>query len=341
MDFRLNEDQRALQSAAKDFLSKEVSSTVVRSAFESPDGDSPELYKKMAELGWLGLGAPEDMGGLGMSVIEHAVVSEQMGYVNAPGPFFSTSCLAIPMLVSLGAGDLVSSLVDGSTRATTFRDPGFVVNGQIADGFLDCSTPVARWFDRSEVDVTPHASVDGTRRLASVDVKGSGRELGSSADVEFSMNVGEPHGADIAAVLLCAEMCGGMRWALDTTVQYVKDREAFGRPIGVFQAIQHKCADMLVQTESSVSATYYAAYAIANGLPDATFAVSVAKAYCNDAAHYVTGECIQLHGGIGFTWEHDAHLYFKRATTNRVLLGDAALHRERVLRLDPARRDAS
>src|SRR5438067_13638557 len=107
MDFRLNEGQRALRSAAKDFLSKEVSSTVVRSAFESPDGDSPELYKKMAELGWLGLGAPEDMGGLGMSVIEHAVVSEQLGYVNAPGLFFSTASGVIPALVALGASELL------------------------------------------------------------------------------------------------------------------------------------------------------------------------------------------------------------------------------------------
>jgi alkylation response protein AidB-like acyl-CoA dehydrogenase len=339
MDFRLNEDQRALQSAAKDFLSKEVSSTVVRTAFESPDGDSPELYKRMAELGWLGLGAPEEMGGLGMTPIEHAVVCEQMGYVNAPGPFFSTACVAIPMLVSLGASDLLAPLIDGSKRAAAFRNPQFVVDGQLADGFLDCSTPVARWFDRSEVDVTPRDSVDGTRRLASVSVKGSGRELGASKDLDMSMEPGPAHGADIAAVLLCAEMIGCMRWALDTTVQYVKDREAFGRPIGVFQAVQHKCADMLVQTESATAATYYAAYAIANGLDDATFAVSVAKAYCNDAVHFVTGECIQLHGGIGFTWEHDAHLYFKRATTNRVLLGDSAMHRERALRLDPARGD--
>src|SRR5438046_2639702 len=127
MDFRLNEDQRALQSAAKDFLSKEVSSTVVRSAFDSPDGDSPELYKKMAELGGLGLGAPEELGGLGMTPIEHAVVCEQMGYVDAPGPFFSTACVAIPALVALQAGELLPPLLDGSKRAATVRDPNAVV----------------------------------------------------------------------------------------------------------------------------------------------------------------------------------------------------------------------
>jgi alkylation response protein AidB-like acyl-CoA dehydrogenase len=158
-------------------------------------------------------------------------------------------------------------------------------------------------------------------------VSGAGRDLGASSSIEDVQ--------ETATAALCAEMVGGMQWALDTTVQYVKDREAFGRPIGVFQAVQHKCADMLVQTESSRSAAYYAAYALANDLPDALFAVSVAKAYCSDAAHAVTGECIQLHGGIGFTWEHDAHLYFKRAATNRVILGDAAYHRERALELDP------
>jgi alkylation response protein AidB-like acyl-CoA dehydrogenase len=336
MDFRLNEDQQALQSAARDFLRKEVTSTVVRASFDSPDGDAPELYKKMAELGWLGIGVPEEMGGLGMSVIEGAVVCEQLGYVNAPGPFFATACLAIPGLLALGAEDLVAPLLDGSKRATAGRRLESIVDAQIADGLLLAREGKALWFERDELEVEPHPTVDGTRRTASVKPIGSGRELGDATEFEFGMEPGPARAVDVMTTLLCAEMVGGMQWALDATVQYVKDREAFGRPIGVFQAVQHKCADMLVQTESSRSAAYYAAYAIANELPDARFATSVAKAYCSDAAHFVTGQCIQLHGGIGFTWEHDAHLYFKRATTNRVLLGDAAFHRDRVLRLDPA-----
>jgi alkylation response protein AidB-like acyl-CoA dehydrogenase len=328
MDFRLNSDQQALQSAARDFLRKEVPSTVVRTAFESPDGDAPELYKKMAELGWLGITVPEELGGLGMSVIEQAVVCEQLGYVNAPSPYFTNACVVIPLLASLGAEDVLEQMLEGSLRAAVVHEPSMVRDAQLADAFIVMRDDRATWFDRSAADVTPVPSVDGTRRFASVSVSGTGRDLGPANAIEPVQ--------EAATAALCAEMVGGMQWALDTTVQYVKDREAFGRPIGVFQAVQHKCADMLVHTETSRSAAYYAAYAVANDLPDAKFAVSVAKAYCSDAAHAVTGECIQLHGGIGFTWEHDAHMYFKRATTNRVMLGDAAYHRERALQLDPA-----
>ncbi len=337
MDFRLNSDQLALQSAARDFLKKEVSSTVVRSAFDSPDGDAPELYKKMAELGWLGIAVPEDLGGLGMSVIEQAVVCEQLGYVNAPGPYFATACLAIPALVAFRAEDLLGPLLDGSKRATAGRNLGAIVDAQIADAVLVIADGKATWYEREALEITPRATVDGTRRTASVRIIGEGRELGPSDELQFAMEAGPARTIDAVTALLCAEIVGCMQWALDTTVQYLKDREAFGRPIGVFQAVQHKAADMLVHTESSRSAAYYAAYAAANGLPDGRFAASVAKAYCSDAVHSVTGECIQLHGGIGFTWEHDAHMYFKRATTNRILLGDASFHRDRALELDPAR----
>jgi alkylation response protein AidB-like acyl-CoA dehydrogenase len=328
MDFRLNADQQTLQSAARDFLRKEVPSTVVRAAFEGTDGDAPELYKKMAELGWLGITVPDAQGGLGMSIIEQAVVSEQLGYVNAPSPYFTNACVAIPLLAALGAEDLLEQALEGSLRVAIIgHEPDMVRDGQIADGFIVLGPDRALWYSRSEAEVVGQPSIDGTRRFARVVVSGAGRDLGASSTIEDVQ--------ETATAALCAEMVGGMQWALDTTVQYVKDREAFGRPIGVFQAVQHKCADMLVQTESSRSAAYYAAYALANDLPDALFAVSVAKAYCSDAAHAVTGECIQLHGGIGFTWEHDAHLYFKRAATNRVILGDAAYHRERALELDP------
>jgi alkylation response protein AidB-like acyl-CoA dehydrogenase len=177
--------------------------------------------------------------------------------------------------------------------------------------------------------------VDGTRRVGAIRTRGPGRELGPRDELAFSDERGPARTVDLMTALLCAEMVGCMQWALDTAVQYARDRRAFGRPIGSFQAVQHKCADMLVRTETSRSAAYYAAYAAARGLSEGRFAASVAKAYCSDAVHFVTGECIQIHGGIGFTWEHDAHLYFKRATTNRRLLGDASYHYERALRLDP------
>src|SRR5687767_2190977 len=130
MDFRLNEEQQALRAAARDFCSNEITSTVVRTAFDSPDGDAPEIHKKMAELGWLGMSVPEDRGGVGMGPVELAVVCEQLGHVCAPGPYFATACLAIPALVALGADDLLSPLLDGSKRATVVWDKNYAIDGQ-------------------------------------------------------------------------------------------------------------------------------------------------------------------------------------------------------------------
>jgi alkylation response protein AidB-like acyl-CoA dehydrogenase len=148
---------------------------------------------------------------------------------------------------------------------------------------------------------------------------------------------------DRAKVALCAEMCGGAQKVLDMSVDYAKVREQFGRPIGSFQAIQHKCANMMVQVESSKSATYYAAWAVANDVPEAHLAACMAKAYCSDAYRMVSGEGIQIHGGIGFTWEHDMHLYFKRAKGSEVTFGDATWNRELVAQvvLDQAEDEAT
>ncbi len=138
---------------------------------------------------------------------------------------------------------------------------------------------------------------------------------------------------DRAKVAMCAEMCGGAQRVLEMSVEYAKVREQFGKPIGSFQAIQHKCANMMVQTESAKSATYYAAWAVANNVPEAHLAACMAKAYCSDAYRFVSGEGIQIHGGIGFTWEHDMHLYFKRAKGSEVTFGDATWNRELVAQL--------
>jgi len=138
---------------------------------------------------------------------------------------------------------------------------------------------------------------------------------------------------DRAKVALCAEMCGGAQRVLDMSVEYAKVREQFGRPIGSFQAIQHKCANMLVEVESSKSITYYAGWAVANDVAEAPLAAAMAKAYCSDAYRHTAGEGIQIHGGIGFTWEHDMHLYFKRAKSSEVTFGDATWNRELVAQL--------
>lgn len=326
MDFRFNEDQLSLQKGAREFLQKECTSDIVRNAFESADGDAADLYSKMAGLGWLGLAVPEQMGGVGYGVVEQCVLQEQLGFFNAPSAFFSQTCLAIPALVMLGAADEVSAAIEGSRRYALVIDPDFVLDGHLCDRFLVVTDQEVRLVESSDAKVTAHATIDGTRRTASVDIAaGAGVSLGSNSDIQKVIDAG--------TALLCAESVGGMQRILDLTVDYARVRTQFGRPIGSFQAVKHQLADVLLKVESSRSAAYYAAWANAVDAPDAQFATSVAKAYVSDAAQWVTGEGIQLHGGIGFTWEHDAHLYFKRAVMNAQILGDSAFHQERALML--------
>jgi alkylation response protein AidB-like acyl-CoA dehydrogenase len=180
------------------------------------------------------------------------------------------------------------------------------------------------------VRTTPLKSMDQTRRIAEVTLDGVvvGEEALLGVEGQGWRIVERL--ADRAKVALCAEMCGGAQRVLDMSVEYAKVREQFGKPIGSFQAIQHKCANMMVQVESSKSATYYAAWAVANDVEEAPLAAAMAKAYCSDAYRIVAGEGIQIHGGIGFTWEHDMHIYFKRAKSSEVTFGDATWNRELV-----------
>ena len=187
--------------------------------------------------------------------------------------------------------------------------------------------------DRKGVTTTLLPTMDQTRKLAEVTL---GRvEVGADA-LLGPLHQGWPIVArvlDRAAVALCAEMCGGAQKVLDLSIEYAKVRVAFGRPIGAYQAVKHRCADMLVAVENAKSITYYAAWAADQDAPDAALAASMAKAFVSDAYRKVAGDGIQVHGGIGFTWEHDLHLYFKRAKGSEVAFGDATLHRERVARL--------
>jgi alkylation response protein AidB-like acyl-CoA dehydrogenase len=190
--------------------------------------------------------------------------------------------------------------------------------------------PVERGAEGLSVKATP--SMDATRKLYEVtfaDVSVAEADVfGADGDARSAL----AQAIEVATVALCAEMVGGMQWVLETTVEYAKTRQQFGRAIGSFQAVQHQCADMLLMTESSRSATYYAAWALTAGDPSASVAVSIAKAYCSDAYREVGNHGIQVHGGIGFTWEHDLQLYYKRSKASEVMFGDAAFHRERIAR---------
>lgn len=367
MDFGFSEEQELLRQSAVDFLTKECPSTYVRQMMEDERGYSDELWKKMAELGWMGLMYPEEFGGAGLSVVDLVVILEEMGRVAMPGPFFSTVCLGGLAILEAGNQEqkqkYLPGIATGATKATLavleenarWDDKGiallarkgkkgyslsgvklFVPDALVAD-LIVC---VGRTSDgpalfvvdskQAGVTVTPLKTMDQTRKLCEVRF--------DKTPVSAENVLGAPGKGwetlsrilDRSKVALCAEMCGGAQKVLDMSVEYAKVREQFGRPIGSFQAIQHKCANMLVQVESAKSATYYAAWAVANDAPEAPLAAAMAKAYCSDAYRQVSAEGIQVHGGIGFTWEHDIHIYFKRAKGSEVTFGDATWNRELV-----------
>ena len=367
MDFGFSEEQELLRRTARDFLDKECPMTYVRRMMEDERGYAEELWRKMAELGWLGLICPEAYGGAGLSMVDLVVVLEEMGRAVMPGPFFSTAVLGGLALMEGGSPQhkerLLPQIAAGKAKVTLafledaarwdeagvrlkaqragkgYRLRGtklFVPDAHVSD-YLVVAARTGRALSlflvesRQEgVRTVPLTTMDQTRKMCEVTLE----DVRVGADALL----GEPGGGwpvlervlQGAKTALCAEMCGGAQKVLDMSVEYAKMREQFGRPIGSFQAIQHKCANMLVQVENARSAAYYAAWAVATGAAQAPLAAAMAKAYCSDAYRQVAAEGIQIHGGIGFTWEHDMHLYFKRAKTSEVMFGDAAWNRELV-----------
>jgi alkylation response protein AidB-like acyl-CoA dehydrogenase len=378
VDFGFSAEQEQIRESARSFLATECPMTLVRQLMADERGHSPDLWRRMADLGWMGLVFPEAYGGAGLTWVDLVVVLEEMGRVVMPGPFFSTVVLGgttileggseeqkRAILPAIARGECVATLalLEPSARwdaagvqcvarrqGAGYRLDGtklFVNDAQVADTIV-CAARLAdvRRTEESAgitlfvfpaatagVTITPLATMDQTRKLAEVALEGVELDAGA---VVGAPGEGWPileRVMDRGKVALCAEMCGGAQRVLDMSVEYAKVREQFGRPIGSFQAIQHKCANMLVEVESAKSATYYAAWAVANDVPEARLAAAMAKAYCSDAYRHTAGEGIQVHGGIGFTWEHDMHLYFKRAKSSEVTFGDATWNRELVAQL--------
>ena len=369
MDFNLSKPQRLLKESAREFLARECGPDRVRALMGTDTAHDERLWRAMADQGWTGLVVPEEHGGAGLGLVELAAVAEEMGRACLPGAFLSTLTAAALVaragdegqrakyLAAVAAGELkatVALLEEGAdwdvdaVGLMAERGPGgftlsgrklFVPDAGVAD-LLICVArdgdglallPVGRGAAGLSVKATP--SMDATRKLYEVAFDGvrvaAAEAFGADGDARGALR-----GAlEVAAVALCAEMVGGMQWVLDTTVEYAKTRQQFGRPIGAYQAVQHQCADMLLMTESARSATYYAAWALNEGDPKARGAVSAAKAYCSDAYREVGNRGVQVHGGIGFTWEHDLQLYYKRSKSSETLFGDATFHRERLARL--------
>jgi len=375
MDFELGEEQVMLKTSARDFLENECPKQLVRDMMEDEKGYSPDLWKKMAEQGWMGLAFPEQYGGAGMTYLDLAVLLEEMGRALVPGAFVPTVVLAgLPILAAgteaqkqqflpkIANGEAIMTLAfmessgsleaSGITVKATPAGDGFAIEGtklfvsnaHVAD-YIIC---VARTKDspNKEEGITLFM-VDAKTSGISIEVLKTmtGEKLCEvvfqNVSVPKENILGELHQGwpimkkilEQAAIAECAWMIGGARWALETAVDYAKERVQFGVPIGSFQAIQHKCANMLVEVEGATAITYYAAWAVSENDPEVTLAASMDKAWCSDIYKHVAAEGIQIHGGIGFTWDHDMHLYFKRAKASEVAYGDGDYHREKVATL--------
>jgi alkylation response protein AidB-like acyl-CoA dehydrogenase len=372
LDFGFSEEQEMLRQSARGVFEKESPSTAVRALLEDERGYDATLWKKMAELGWIGLVVPEEYGGSDLSYVDLVLLMEEMGRVLLPSPFIPTVMVAEAVkragsenqkqtfLPKIAAGNLIATIAwlepEGSWDAPSIRlaarreDAGFVLDGtklfvndaHIADYILvaarsggegeDGVTLFALDSRRSGITVAPLKTMDQTRKLSEMKFAGVRATID---EVVGTVGAGWPTLAavlDRGKVMLAAEMMGGAQKVLDMTVEYAKLRVQFGRPIGSFQAVQHKCANMMIDVEGAKSAVYYAAWAVSNEVADAPLAAAVAKAAASDAFRRVSAEGIQLHGGIGFTWDHDLHLYFKRAKSSEFTFGDATYNRELVAR---------
>ena len=363
MNFAFSEEQEELRRTVRAFLEQKSPEAEVRRLMETEEGYDQAVWKQMGEqMGLQGLAIPEEYGGSGYSYIELIVVLEEMGRRLLAAPYFSTVVLAANTLLQSGDDaakkEYLPGIASGETIATlaiteangrwdeegiTLQASGsgdswtldgekmFVLDGHIADLILVAAKTGAGTSlfavqgDASGLTRTPLATMDQTRKQAKLTFAGTPAKLiGTDGQGWQTLSTV----LDLAAVGLAAEQVGGAQFVLEMAVQYAKDRIQFGRPIGSFQAIKHKCADMLLEVESAKSAAYYAGWCAAEMNDELPSVASLAKAYCSEAYFHAAAENIQIHGGIGFTWEHPAHLYFKRAKSSELLFGDPTYHRE-------------
>jgi len=368
VNFAFSEEQEELRRSVRRFMDDKSSSPEVRRLMETTEGYDVGVWKQMAqELGLQSLHIPEQYGGQGFSFVELGIVLEEMGRNLLCAPYFSTVCLAANAILNAGTDEqkaaLLPGIASGETIATlAFTEPsgkwdangitleatksgsGYTLSGTkmfVLDGHVaNLVVVVAREAGTSGTDGisfftvdadaegltrTALTTMDQTRKQAKLDFANTPAQLLGTAGAGWPAL---SKTLDQAAVCLANEMVGGGQKVLDMSVDYAKVRVQFGRPIGSFQAIKHKCADMLLEVESAKSAAYYSAWAAAEDNDELPVVASLAKAYCSDAYFHAAAENIQIHGGIGFTWEHDAHLYFKRAKSSEILFGDATYHRE-------------
>jgi len=323
MDFDLTDEQKQIKEVARELLSARSPFARVREAAEAGAYD-PDLWRELVELGWPGIAVASEHGGQGLGTVELAVLLEELGYACAATPFLATATAAAVIqaagtpeqrsrwLPALVAGEATAGV---GTRQLAADAPSAAVI-VLLDGDR------ALLLDAAYADVEPFSTIDSTRRFGRV--AGEGEVLGSGA-------------ADRVRAAVAAELVGVCQRALEMTVAYVKERRQFGVPVGSFQAVSHRCAQMLLHTESTRSAAYFAAWAADADPERLGEAAALAAAASADAGREVTASAIQAHGGIGFTWEADVHWLYKRAQLDAALLGGAGPHRAALARLAAGR----
>ena len=352
MQFGLSESQEFLKDSARKFFAGECPSAEMRRLMETDTAYDAALWSKLTDQGYTGIIFPEAYGGVGLGKVELMLLMEEAGRALLPGPFFSTVVLAGSVLDAVASPahkqKYLAPICRGEARSTVaileanaswnLRDiqltaangklsgeKYFVSDAAVADFILVIASNGVFIVNSKApgLKISPMTAMDLTRKLYVVEFSNTpAEEIGATANLERAF--------DVATAALAAEMVGGMQRTLDITVEYAKTRKQFGKPIGTFQAVQHQCADMYLETESSRSAVYYAGWALEENSPDASTAVSIAKMYASDAARSVGNRGIQIHGGMGFTWENDVHLYYRRAKGSETAFGDATFHRERI-----------
>lgn len=365
MKFGFTDEQNAMRATIREFLAAKSPETEIRRLMATDIGYDRSVWQQMAgEMGLHGLAIPENYGGAGFTHVELGIVFEEMGRAAFGGPFFASVALGASVLLSadddsakadylpgIASGELIATValvepnkswdfdavqMEARSDGSGYRLTGtkqFVLDGHNADIIFVAArvdgelSVMAVGADAEGLTSTPLATLDQTRKQARLDFSDVyARRIGRVGDgPQVFSRVG-----DLAVTALAAEQVGGAQRVLDAAVDYAKVRIQFGRPIGSFQAIKHKCADMLLQVETAKSASYYASWAAAEAPHELPVVASMAKSYCSEAFMRCAADTIQIHGGIGFTWEHFAHIYFKRAKSSQLLFGDPAYHRKRL-----------
>jgi alkylation response protein AidB-like acyl-CoA dehydrogenase len=366
MDFAFTEEHDELRRTVRRFLETKSDEQTVRRVMQTERGYDDTVWQQMAEqVGLQGLAVPADLGGAGLGFVELGIVMEEMGRALLCAPYFSTAVVGVSTLLAAGdeasRSDLLPRIAAGEIIVTLAAiEPGsrwnpaavethaeadggvwrldgtktYVLDGHIADVLLVVAqTSEGLGLFRVVGEAVglkrqPLPTLDLTRKLARVELSQTPAiRIGAGGDLLKALERVEA----LAAAALAAEQVGGAQRCLEMSVEYAKTRLQFGRPIGSFQAIKHRCADMLVEVEFAKSAAYHALFAAAGANEDdLLIAANMAKSYCSEAYFHIAAETIQVHGGMGFTWEHPAHLYFKRAKSSALLFGDPIQHRERL-----------